>query len=165
MWVQLLVPINIPLSISNATLFIISSFYFCIIFSSNLPFDWLDALIYLSAQIGTLQSLDTLYLNNNLLTQLPKHFSNLQNMVTLSFSNNKFEEFPEVVCELSRVVDINAEGNDGITSLPLSLKKMRSLTRLNLVPTQPYLLTTYPISIIYLPNCLRTLCLLPEHYE
>ena len=74
-----------------------------------------------------------------------------------NISSNKFEEFPECLCSLTQLNHLEARDNEGISSLPKSLKNLRSLTMLNLancsiVSPEPVLTKMYWCSVV--PSCM-----------
>merc|ERR1711871_328968 len=91
-----------------------------------------NSLTDLPREICTLVELQSLYLDYNKLTALPPEFDKLVKLKNLTISFNCLGSFPEILCSLVHLVYLDVQGNEDITSLPLTLKEMRSLGQLNL---------------------------------
>ena len=116
-----------------------------------------NSLEELPVEIGQLENLTKAYLQNNQLMTLPAEFGNLRNLTECNISINRFEELPDCLCSLSQLVRLEAHGNEGISSLPISLKNLRSLMLLNLancsvVSPEPVLAKMYWCHVV--PSCM-----------
>lgn len=74
--------------------------------------------------------LKELYLDENLLYQLPEQISKLTNLKVLSLSDNLLEKLPNSICELTQLEYLYLSGNK-LQKLPkdiINLKNLRWLT-------------------------------------
>ena len=76
------------------------SFINIICFSGSLP-----------EEIGNLKKLETLSLENNMLTSLPGSFKNLSHLRTLSLTGNGFRSFPDVLSDLKSLDAVDLSRN------------------------------------------------------
>lgn len=82
-------------------------------------------------KISLLRCLTTLKLNSNQLSHLPKSFSKLKTLRSLNLSSNFFKTYPTAVNELTNLVDLDLSYND-LTELPDSLGQLVNLAKLDL---------------------------------
>lgn len=87
-------------------------------------------------EVGNLKKLETLSLENNLLTALPPTFSSLGNLRTVDLSGNGFRTFPMELCELKNLDAVNLSRNR-ITEIPR--RAICEVIELNLNQNQVYL--------------------------
>jgi len=99
-------------------------------------------------EIGTLNSLKTLYLNDNLLTSLPEDIGKLTNLEELDLSHNQFTSLPQGIGKLTNLTGLYLRHNQ-LTSLPEDIGKLANLTTLALSHNQ---LTSLPEDIVKLNN-------------
>lgn len=90
-----------------------------------MEYDWVPKFI------PNLTFLNSLWLNDNKLTNLPYDFDNLAKLKVLSLSGNKFKELPESIGNLSELDNLYLDGNE-LESLPESIKRLRKLRRLSI---------------------------------
>ncbi|CAH1251186.1 LRRIQ4 [Branchiostoma lanceolatum] len=90
-------------------------------------------------EVGNLQHLWLLSLENNLLRTLPSTMRRLHNLRVVHLWNNKFDTFPEVLCELPAMEKLDIRNNN-ITRLPTALHRADKLNDLD-VSRNPL---TYP---------------------
>jgi leucine-rich repeat protein SHOC2 len=107
-----------------------------------------NQLTSLPESIGSLYSLNLLYLSHNQLTSLPESIGNLSNLTWLKLGKNKLTSLPESIGSLSNLTNLYLEDNQ-LTSLPESVGNLYNLTELNLKGNQ---LTSLPESIGNLYN-------------
>ncbi|XP_035665254.1 leucine-rich repeat and death domain-containing protein 1-like [Branchiostoma floridae] len=81
-------------------------------------------------EVGNLQHLWFLALENNLLRTLPSTMSHLHNLREVQLWNNKFDTVPEVLCELPAVEKLDIRNNN-ITRLPTALHRADKLKDLD----------------------------------
>ncbi|XP_035665248.1 leucine-rich repeat receptor-like protein kinase PEPR1 [Branchiostoma floridae] len=81
-------------------------------------------------EVGNLQHLWYLALENNLLRTLPSTMSRLHNLREVHLWNNKFDTFPEVLCELPAMEKLDISNNN-ITRLPTALHRADKLKDLD----------------------------------
>ena len=116
----------------------------------------------LPESIGSLSSLNTLYLWENQLNILPESISNLTNLSILDLSGNQLTSLPESICNLTKLNSLNLIGNQ-LTNLPRSIVNLSNLTELQL-DRNPL----SDLSILKgLPKLVNVLCLgtwLPRQY-
>lgn len=82
--------------------------------------------------IGTLKTLQVLWLSYNELQDLPVSLFDLKQVRRLSLANNKLEKLSERLGELSNLEYLYLEKNQ-LSTLPNSIKKLKKLRLLNLV--------------------------------
>ena len=80
------------------------------------------------AEMGKLSNLQSLYLGENQLQELPDSFENLENLETLDLSQNQFSEFPQVILKMSglRTLCLN---HNYLTSFPFEIKNLTELEK------------------------------------
>lgn len=99
-------------------------------------------------EIGTLNSLKTLYLNDNLLTSLPEDIGKLTNLEELDLSDNQLTSLPEGIEKLTNLTGLYLRHNQ-LISIPEDIGKLTNLTTLALSHNQ---LTSLPEGIVKLNN-------------
>ena len=77
--------------------------------------------VCLPEEIGSLKKLETLSLENNVLTSLPTSMKNLNHLRTLSLTGNGFKTFPDVLCDL-RTLDAVDLSKNKITEIPANTR-------------------------------------------
>ena len=87
-------------------------------------------LVYLPETIGRLP-LGSLYLNFNLLTELPTSISDLQSLVELEMSYNKFTKLPTSLCTLTNLRYLSASSNQ-LTTVPDEIVNLTYLLNFDL---------------------------------
>jgi leucine-rich repeat protein SHOC2 len=107
-----------------------------------------NQLTNLPESIGSLSSLNLLYLSHNQLTSLPESIGNLSNLTWLKLGKNKLTSLPESIGSLSNLTNLYLENNQ-LTRLPESIGNLSNLTELDLTGNQ---LTSLPESIGKLSN-------------
>ncbi|KDR67848.1 hypothetical protein GALMADRAFT_79438 [Galerina marginata CBS 339.88] len=100
------------------------------------------------ASLDHVQGLRVLFLQNNRLDKLPRHFPRLRTLVTLNIANNKFAVFPIAVTQLVSLRDLDISSNI-ITVLPEEIGKMISLERFVIIGNQ---ITRFPDEAVALVN-------------
>ena len=90
---------------------------------SFLQFVWLLNVVFFSGalpkEIGNLKKLETLMLENNILTSLPPTIANLGNLRIVNLSGNGLKTFPMELCGLKSLDAVNLSRNR-ITMIPSS---------------------------------------------
>lgn len=114
----------------------------------HLDLSWNRNIAELSPIIGNLVNLEELYLETNLLTELPKEFANLTKLKKLTLNRNEFTAFPEALLNLSQLEELFI-GNRKMTVFPTSLSGLSNLKTLDVEESE---LPTIPDSIGMLKN-------------
>ena len=81
--------------------------------------------------IGKLNNLQKLYLDNNLISELPSAIGELSNLQTLSIGYNKLQKLPDSIKSLSDLQMLNL-GNNYLRELPDSIDNLKNLRVLNI---------------------------------
>lgn len=85
----------------------------------------------LPEEVFRLEHIKYLWLNNNLLFELPLAIANLKNLEQIGLMQNRFTEFPEMLCGLPSLEVIGLGEND-LRSISVKLEKLRQLKELYL---------------------------------
>ncbi|OLY64971.1 hypothetical protein BWD12_18470 [Leptospira santarosai serovar Bananal] len=104
---------------------------------------WDNTLTTLPKEIGNLQNLQKLNLNNNPLTTLPKEIGKLQNLQQLFLGGNQFTTLPKEIGNLQNLQKLDLYYNK-LTTLPKEIGNLQNLQKLDLYNNQ---LTTLPKEI------------------
>ncbi|KAF2083264.1 PP2C-domain-containing protein [Saccharata proteae CBS 121410] len=80
------------------------------------------------AELFKLQSLLSLRLSNNKLTQLPAYFGSYKALRSLNLSSNSLKDFPDFLCDITTLVDLDISFNS-ISALP-KIGQLTNLERL-----------------------------------
>ena len=88
----------------------------------------------LPEELGSLKKLETLSLENNLLTSLPSSFKNLSHLRTLSLTGNGFKSFPDVLSDLKSLDAVDLSRNK-VTNIGESVRSCQVI-ELNLNQNQ-----------------------------
>ena len=102
----------------------------------------------LPAEIGQLQSLQNLYLHNNLLTTLPSQIGQLTNLQALWLNDNQLTNFPIEIGQLTSLKELPLQSNR-LTTLPTQIGQLKNIEYLSLESNR---LTTLPTQIGQLKN-------------
>ncbi|WP_309474997.1 leucine-rich repeat domain-containing protein [Leptospira noguchii] len=78
------------------------------------PRDLKNGFKTLPKEIGNLQKLQELYLNNNQLTTLPKEIGNLQKLQELYLNNNQLTTLPKEIGKLKKLNVLDLTGNPSL---------------------------------------------------
>jgi len=97
----------------------------------HLDLSWNRNLAVLSPLIGNLANLEELYLETNLIQELPKEFSNLTKLKKLTLNRNEFSSFPESLLNLPQLEELFI-GNRKMTSFATNLSGLSNLKILDL---------------------------------
>lgn len=81
--------------------------------------------------LGSLISLQTLYINHNTFTSLPESLCELRHLTHLICSDNKLTALPESIGQLDNLRELDAH-NNSLTDLPVSIWNCARLETLNL---------------------------------
>jgi leucine-rich repeat protein SHOC2 len=114
----------------------------------HLDLSWNRNLAVLSPFIGNLANLEELYLETNLIQELPKEFSNLTKLKKLTLNRNEFSSFPESLLNLPQLEELFI-GNRKMTSFATNLSGLSNLKILDLEESE---LPSIPDSIGGLKN-------------
>ena len=106
----------------------------------------------LPPEIGQLQHLTTLHLNNNQLSELPPEIAQLQNLQNLRLNNNQLSELPPEIAQLQNLQSLSLNDNQ-LGELPPEIAQLQNLETLHLNDNQ---LGELPSEIFQLQN-LQTL--------
>ena len=143
-------------SLSNLTHLILSNIEFVSIpksiFSLSklqvLDLSWNRNIVELSPLIGNLANLEELYLETNLIQELPKEFGNLTKLKKLTLNRNEFSSFPQSLLNLPQLEELFI-GNRKMIAFPTNLSGLSNLKILDVEGSE---LPTIPDSIGALKN-------------
>ena len=94
-----------------------------------------NQLTELPAEIGKLANLEWLYLDNNQLAELGAEIGKLVNLTGLSLGGNQLTELPAEIGKLAKLTELWLDNNQ-LTELPAELGKLTNLTTLHLYNNQ-----------------------------
>ena len=109
----------------------------------HLDLSWNRNLAEISPLIGNLANLEELYLETNLIQELPKEFSNLTKLKKLTLNRNEFTAFPASLLNLSELEELFI-GNRKMVAFPTNLSGLSNLKILDVEESE---LPTIPDSI------------------
>ncbi|KAJ1651010.1 hypothetical protein IWQ61_008323, partial [Dispira simplex] len=89
--------------------------------------------VVIFSQNATFDTHLKMYLNNNLVTQLPTYFFNLQNLTVLILSSNKLTRVPPEIRQLCNLRELSL-GSNRLRFLPSEILSLPHLHLLNLYP-------------------------------
>jgi Leucine-rich repeat (LRR) protein len=90
-----------------------------------------SSLSELPSEIGDLYKLKELLLNNNKLTSIPPQIGNLINLEVMNIDNNRLTALPNEITNLDRLETIDAQGNDLLYLPENNLEHLKELKYLN----------------------------------
>jgi Leucine rich repeat len=89
----------------------------------------------LPKEIGQLWQLKGLYLSSNKLTQLPKEISQLQQLQWLNLDSNQLTQLPKEICQLQQLQRLDLSSNE-LTQSPKEIGQLQQLQWLDLSRNQ-----------------------------
>lgn len=98
---------------------------------TTMDLSWKKLTLISSEIICMLTNLNTLKLNDNKLTTLPKEISQLISLVNLDISSNYFSILPECLCALTNLNTLNLHENR-LTTLPKEISQLNALVSLDI---------------------------------
>eukprot|EP01125_Pyxidicula_operculata_P017359 TRINITY_DN6077_c0_g1_i1.p1 TRINITY_DN6077_c0_g1~~TRINITY_DN6077_c0_g1_i1.p1 ORF type:complete len:2180 (-),score=456.03 TRINITY_DN6077_c0_g1_i1:394-6933(-) len=99
-------------------------------------------LSYISEDLTSLVNLNTLILDNNLITRIPHHFTNLSNLEVLSLNNNRISGVAVPLRNMDKMREINIQNNKLV-----DLEHIAYLTNLQVLSARENMIKQLPIKL------------------